>query len=141
MRYTLDSSTAFKWYVAEPDADKALRRRDDARAGLHQLVAPDLFPTEVANALWVAERRGRLAPGDFLLHAAALLTELPTLAAAAPLLPRAAAIAAAFRHSVYDCLYVALAEQEGCELVTADDQLVKNLQPQFPFIVPLAAFP
>jgi hypothetical protein len=33
MRYTLDSSTAFKWYVAEPDADKALRIRDDARAG------------------------------------------------------------------------------------------------------------
>ena len=25
-----------------------------------------------------------------------------------------------FRQSVYDCLYVALAEREGCEVVTAD---------------------
>jgi predicted nucleic acid-binding protein len=141
MKYTLDSSTAFKWYVAEADSDKALRLRDDARAGLHRLIAPDLFPTEVANALWVAERRGRVAPGESQVHLAALLTELPVIASAAPLLLRATAIAAASRHSVYDCLYVALAESEACELVTADDQLVRNLGPRFSFIVPLAALP
>jgi len=45
------------------------------------------------------------------------------------------------RVGVYDCLYVALAEREGCELITADDKLVKNLQPHFPFIVPLASLP
>jgi predicted nucleic acid-binding protein len=45
------------------------------------------------------------------------------------------------RHSVYDCLYVALAEREKCELVTADDKLIKNLTPQFPFIVPLSSLP
>ena len=42
---------------------------------------------------------------------------------------------------MYDCLYVALAEREGCELVTADDKLVKKLGPTFPFLVPLAAMP
>jgi len=41
----------------------------------------------------------------------------------------------------YDCLYVALAETEQCELITADDKLVKILQPHFPFIVALAALP
>ena len=35
----------------------------------------------------------------------------------------------------------ALAEQEACELITADDKLVKNLQPHFPFIQPLASLP
>jgi predicted nucleic acid-binding protein len=39
------------------------------------------------------------------------------------------------------CLYVALAERERCELVTADDKLVRNLQPTFPFVRPLAALP
>jgi predicted nucleic acid-binding protein len=36
---------------------------------------------------------------------------------------------------------VALAEREGCEFVTADDRLVRNLQAQFPFIVSLASIP
>ena len=43
--------------------------------------------------------------------------------------------------SVYDCLYLTLAERENCGLVTADDKLVKNLGKQFPFIVPLASLP
>ncbi len=41
----------------------------------------------------------------------------------------------------YDCLYVAMAEREQCELVTADDKLVRNLQPQFPFIASLVSLP
>lgn len=42
---------------------------------------------------------------------------------------------------VYDCIYVALAEREGCDLVTADDRMFKNLQPRFPFILSLASLP
>ena len=45
------------------------------------------------------------------------------------------------RVGVYDCLYVALADQEGCEFITADGRLVKNLQPSYPFIVSLASLP
>jgi predicted nucleic acid-binding protein len=45
------------------------------------------------------------------------------------------------RIGVYDCLYVALAEREGCELVTADGRLVRNLQPRFLFVVSLASLP
>ena len=57
------------------------------------------------------------------------------------LMLRGMAIALTTRHAVYDCLYVALAEREGCELVTADDKLVKNLRPRFPFITSLASLP
>jgi predicted nucleic acid-binding protein len=45
------------------------------------------------------------------------------------------------RHNVYDCLYVALAEREGCELLTADDKMIGNLRAAFPFITPLASLP
>jgi predicted nucleic acid-binding protein len=45
------------------------------------------------------------------------------------------------RHGFYDCLYVALAEREGCELVTADQRLINNLGPAFPFIKSLASLP
>jgi len=40
-----------------------------------------------------------------------------------------------------DCLYVALAEREGCELVTADSRLLNSLQPSFPALLDLASLP
>jgi predicted nucleic acid-binding protein len=71
-----------------------------------------------------------------------LLTTLPTIDPALPdLLPRAHAIAERTQASVYDCLYVALAEREGCELVTPDDKLLRKLQTHFSFLVPLASLP
>ena len=69
------------------------------------------------------------------------VTTSPILIPSLPLLLRAADISSTMRVGVYDCLYVALAEREGCEFITADDKLVKNLQAQFPFIVPLASVP
>jgi predicted nucleic acid-binding protein len=36
---------------------------------------------------------------------------------------------------------LALAEREGCELITADDKLLKNLGGQFSLIASLASLP
>ena len=143
MRYVVDCSVAVKWEITEPLSDKARRLRDAFRLGVHQLLAPDLFPTEVANALLVAERRGRILPGQSAVFLADVLTTCPAIHPCLPhLLSQAHAIAAASTNtSVYDALYVSLAQREGCELVTADDRLVRNLQPRFPFIVPLASLP
>jgi predicted nucleic acid-binding protein len=46
----------------------------------------------------------------------------------------ASVISSQTRSAVWDCLYVALSEREQCQMVTADDRLVNNLQSQFPFI-------
>src|SRR5438046_603298 len=116
MKYVIDTSVAFKWVVAEPDADKADRLRQDYRNGLLQLLAPDIFPAEVANALLMAGRRGRIAAGQFPVFLADVLTTCPALRPTPPLLARAAVIASSIRISMYDCLYVVLAEREGCEL-------------------------
>jgi predicted nucleic acid-binding protein len=70
-----------------------------------------------------------------------LLAELPDLYPSLALVPRAYVLSSLFRQGVYDCIYVALAEREGCELVTADDKLVKNLGVTFPFVVSLASTP
>jgi len=141
MQYVIDTSVGFKWAVSEIDSDKAIQLRDDFNNASHELLAPDLFPIEIANALAVAERAIRLKPGEAALFLADILKSSPSLYPAIPLLPRAIGICLITKQSVYDCLYVALAERENCELVTADDKLVKNLQPQFPFIRALASFP
>ena len=57
MKRVLDSSTAFKWLVAEVDSDKAIRLRDDFRNGLVELIAPDIFPAEMASSLLTAQRK------------------------------------------------------------------------------------
>ena len=63
------------------------------------------------------------------------------LIAHAPLIARAIDISSRTRSGYYDCLYVALAEREGCPLITADQKSVNSLAPHFPFIVPLDTLP
>jgi predicted nucleic acid-binding protein len=141
MRYVLDSSVAFKCLVPEADTPKALKLRDDFKKALTELLAPEVFPVETTHALTRAERQGRISPTQGALLFIDLMNNLPQLHPSLPLLPRAYEISSALRVGVYDCLYVALAEREQIELITADDKLVKNLQPHFPFIVALSSLP
>jgi predicted nucleic acid-binding protein len=141
MKYATDSSVGVKWVLREADSPMALRLRADYQARVHELIAPDVFPVEVAHALTRAERRGLIAQGQAAPLLADVLSTSPALHSYLPLLQRATDISSQTRQGVYDCLYVALAEREGCELITADDKLVKNLQGQFPFIVSLATLP
>ena len=141
MKYVLDASVALKRVLKEQDTAKADQVHDEFRRKLHELLAPDTFPVEVAHALAKAERRGIIPQGD----ADKLLTEVlsppPQLHSYLPLLRRALDIASQARIGVYDCLYVALAERESCELLTADDRLVRSLQPTYAFIKSLASLP
>jgi predicted nucleic acid-binding protein len=139
MRYVLDSSVAFKWEVTEADSDKAVHLRDEARSGLHELIAPDVFTAEIAHAMTRAERQGRISRADGWTLMVGILADAPAFVSYPPLVPRAYAISSVYRVGVYDCFYVALAEREGCDFVTADDRLVRNLQPHFPFIVALSS--
>ena len=141
MTVVLDSCVAVKWELTEIDSDKATRLRDEARTGLREFVAPDVFPAEFAHAITRAERQGRISPTEGAIAVVSMLVELPILHPTAGLLPRAYAISSTARIGIYDCLYVALAEREGCNLVTADDKLIKNLGGRFPFIVPLSTLP
>src|ERR1044072_2700536 len=111
MKYVIDTSVEIKIFVTEADSSKALQLRDDFRKGIHELLAPDLFPTEVCNALMILERSGKLQSGEADVMFLRFLQDLPNLHEAIPLLPRALEIAKLFRQSVYDCLYVAAAER------------------------------
>ncbi|HKI36227.1 MAG TPA: type II toxin-antitoxin system VapC family toxin [Gemmataceae bacterium] len=141
MKYVLDSNIALKWVLAEPDSAKAKQLRDDFQKAVHELLAPDVFPIAVAHALTRAERQGKIAIGQAAVLWSDVLSTPPRLEPSGPITPRAIDISSQFRQGVYDCLYVALAERDNCELVTADDKLVRKLQSQFPFIVSLSSLP
>ena len=58
MKYVLDASVALKTVLKEPDSAAAIALRDDFKNQIHQLIAPDTLPIEIAHALTRAERRG-----------------------------------------------------------------------------------
>ena len=141
MKYVLDSSVGLKWSLAEGDSHIAIRLRDDYCNGVHDLLSPDIFPPEVANALASAERQGRIKAGQSAIFLNDILSTAPMIHPSPPHLLRAMEIAVSWKQAVYDCLYLALAEQEQCEMVTADDQFHRKMRSDFPFLVRLADLP
>jgi predicted nucleic acid-binding protein len=141
MKYVLDSSVAVKWVLPEKDSDKAIRLRDDYRQGLHLLVAPDWFTLEVMNILGKAAARKIITPALALQHLADILGNAPVFFPSLPLANQAFQLALKHQRAVYDCLYLALAVQEKCDLVTADDALVRQLQPIYGCLVALSSLP
>lgn len=141
MKYVIDTSVDIKTYVKEQDSVKATRLREEYEQGLHELIVPDLFPTEMCNVLMILERSGKIPPGEADISFADCVDELPPLHPATPLLPRALEMAKQFRQSVYDCLYAALAEREGFEHVTADTRFLNAVGHALPFVISLSSLP
>jgi predicted nucleic acid-binding protein len=126
MRYVLDASVALKWVLPEADSDRAIRLQEDFENQIHELLAPDTFPVEIAHALTRAERRGLIQPPEALRRFQLVARTLPHLQPYVPLLPRAIELSSSERIGVYDCLYIALAERERCKVVSADLRLVNT---------------
>ena len=141
MKFIVDSGVAFKTVVAELYSDRAIRLRDDYLAGIHELLAPDIFPGEIGHALTRAERQSRISPGEALLLWSRIMTSPPVLLASLPITYRAIEISSRTRVGVFDCIYMALSEREQCEFVTADDRLVNSVQQLFPFVRHLSSLP
>jgi predicted nucleic acid-binding protein len=141
MKFVLDVSTALCRVIPRPLSPKAVRLRDEYRQAIHDLLAPSIFPAEAASALTKSERQRVIPVGQALPLLDDILSTSPLLAPYDPLLRRATEISSQTRSALLDCLYVALGEREGCELVTADQRLINNLGPRFPFIRDLASMP
>ena len=119
----IDASVALKWFIEEegsPQASALLTAAD-------MLIAPDLIVAEVANAGWKAVRAGAMLPEQHDHAAVRLPLAFDHLVPLASLAPRAVAISRALNHPMYDCFYLALAEERAATLVTADRRLLGRL--------------
>jgi predicted nucleic acid-binding protein len=123
MKVILDASVAVKWVIPESDSPQALALRTDIGNQVHTASIRDTFPIEVAHALTRAERRGVLLQKDAIVKLMDVLSTPLDVHPSLPLLARAVEISSQARIGVYDCLYLALAEQESCIFVTADQRL------------------
>ena len=141
MKYVLDASVAVRIALPTSVTPKAQLLLDDYARQIHELIAPSIYPAELASALTKGERQKLIQVGEARKFLFDLLQNPPVLHDHDPLLFRATDISSQHKAGLPDCLYVALAEREAIELVTADQKLLNNLRPHFPFIRDLATLP
>jgi predicted nucleic acid-binding protein len=125
----LDTSVAVKFYVPEELREEALEVLAAAEAGYLELVAPATLQPEFLNALWWKHRRGELSREEVKNSWERLIADRPaSLYAPEDLMPRAAEITLESGVIVYDALFLALAEDMGAVVVTADGKLLMSLE-------------
>ena len=119
----VDASVAIKWLVREEHTDKALAILSTWHDEDVTPVAPYLLPFEVTNALHRKVFRGQLTVGNASRMVSQLLSSRLELHQTAELHVRALELATELQQgAVYDAHYLALAEEFGCELWTADQR-------------------
>lgn len=115
-RYVVDASVALKWFMPERLSEAAGR----LHPAKHSLSVPAFFWLEIGNVLAKKIRRRELTrdEGDYILDE---LRHLRLQRHADERLFRPAyALALQTQRSLYDCLYLALAEVIDGRMVTAD---------------------
>lgn len=119
----LDCSTALSWVLPDEREDgQGEVERMVARDGA---VAPSHWPLEVANALTMAARRGRIdrTYRDLVLADLAALPVDLDQETAAHAWGASLRLAEEFRLTVYDAAYVELARRRALPLATLDSAL------------------
>ncbi|OAN52891.1 twitching motility protein PilT [Paramagnetospirillum marisnigri] len=122
MALVIDASIAACWAFGDEDSPAADRALNLIQA--EDTVAPALLWYELRNILVVNERRGRLSQAD----TAAFLRDMARLGVVTDHHPDEAEIlrlARAHRLTVYDAVYLELAQRLGYPLATLDAELAR----------------
>ena len=136
----IDASVALKWFFPEADSDRAialLELPDET------LVAPDLFAVEVCAAFVRAANMDKARRGDaatFLAEFGRRLSDETVQLRRVPeaSIPRAADLAIGLGHPLKDCIYLALAMELACPLVTADERFAARARTAYEDVQTLA---
>jgi predicted nucleic acid-binding protein len=118
----IDASVAIKWVVAEPLSEQAISLLEGTR-----MSAPAHWQAEAVNGIWGWVHRGGISAEDAEERASRLLTAPVAIAPLGPLLGRALKLSIALGLTIYDSLYIALAEERGIPLVTNDRKLLRQM--------------
>lgn len=124
MTVVVDASVAAKWLFEEADTKDALAVLNSSES----FVAPELILAEISNVAWKRCRRG-VSPADQASEAANEVQDFfELIAPLRDLAPDACAMAISLDHPVYECFYLALAEREDLQLITADRRFHERVQ-------------
>lgn len=121
----VDTSVMVKWYCVEEDTDKALLIRDEYVRGKTKITSPDLVILELANAIRYKENSTTEDVDTVLSNFVRLNLDIivPTI----ELVKRASRLSFEYNTTIYDALYLALAEELSYDFITADEKLYRKV--------------
>ena len=124
MALMVDASTLLAWHFQDEDDPHPVVLQ---RLIEDPVVVPSHFLAELANGVVIAERRRRTDPSDTarLVDLLALIAAEIDSEGASHVFDRVLPLARAHQLTVYDALYLELAERRGLVLATRDEPLAK----------------
>ena len=120
----LDASVVVKWFTREEDKDLAIEYRDQFLKGKIDIALPDLILYELANVLRYNPNFDKKDVSDAVKSIIILGVQI--LVPTTHLLTNAVNLGFTYGITVYDAVYVALAEELNYNFLTADKKLFNN---------------
>lgn len=120
--FVVDASVAVKWLVEEEGTSEALLLRRNAR-----LLAPEQLVAECANVFWKKYQRKELTREQAVMAAKLLQGADIEFLPMRGMLEPATRLAIEIDSPAYDCVYIALAVQNDCKFITADDRFLQRV--------------
>jgi predicted nucleic acid-binding protein len=133
-RAVVDASVILKWYLLdEAHGAQALALLQQCTARELEILAPSLLTYELMNGLVIAGRRARLEDTISLsfngfISLGIRFYDISFFA------DKMFEYCRLYGRSVYDSSYLALAEKEGVDLITADERLFNSVQKDLPWV-------
>ena len=118
MKTIADTNTFLAVTLFEPERDEIIRLTQEA-----DLIAPDILPFEIGNALSAMLKRGRLGPGD-ILAAWDAIQQIPVDLRSVDV-REALKIAMRFNIYAYDTYFLICALTLRCPLLTLDRRMIE----------------
>ena len=127
MIIVLDASVIIKWFLKEENSESALQFKEDFISGKIDIAIPDLALYEICNVLRFKpnineEAAKNILPGLFNLG-------LEIITPSSRLLTESFHLSFATGLSIYDCVYLALANELEAKLITADKRIFTQAEP------------
>jgi predicted nucleic acid-binding protein len=130
----VDCSVAAKWVLHEAGHVQALRLLEEEKSGSLVLIAPDLLLTEFASLITKRVRRKHMSAAQAIDAFRRFEEAVPALFETRPLVEAALHLAVNGQLSLWDAVYLALAVEHNCPLITADRRLFRSGASRHPAI-------
>lgn len=123
-RIVIDASVALKWYLADEEhGQKAIHLLGKYTSNELDILAPSLLEYEVINGLIIAQKRGRIKEEKILTAIDGFINLEIQLMNLSHIYPKVLHYSKTYNRSVYDASYLAVADERGASVITADKGL------------------
>lgn len=128
-RIVIDASVVLKWFLAdEKFSQPALALLDKYVSFELEIVAPSLLEYEVLNGLHIARKRGRVEKEKMFVAVEGFLSLEIEQKNISLVYQKVMHFSETYNLTVYDASYLAVAAEEGIELITADKNLCNRVK-------------